>query len=54
MIAQAGQQNRADVKLQDEFAGQDQAGQFLGRHQFDLDARLQRIFFGARPGLDEK
>ncbi len=47
MPAHAGEQDGADMKLQDEFAGPDQAVQFLGRHQFDLDTRLQRMFFGA-------
>ena len=54
MPAHAGEQDGADVKLQDEFAGPDQAGQFLGRHQFELDARLRRMFFGARSGLDKE
>ena len=41
-------------KLQDEFAGQDQRGQFRRRHQLEFDAGLGLLFGGVRAPVSTK
>ena len=43
MAAHAREQQRADMQLQREFTRQNECTQFIGRHQFELNAVVEDI-----------